>query len=40
MNNNASLTIKHLQEMKDNGEKIAMLTCYDAAFARSMDEAG
>jgi len=40
MNSNAPLTIKHLQEMKDNGEKIAMLTCYDAAFARSMDEAG
>jgi 3-methyl-2-oxobutanoate hydroxymethyltransferase len=26
--------------MKRQGEKIAMLTCYDAAFARAMDEAG
>jgi len=40
MINQAPLSIKHLQEMKRNGEKIAMLTCYDAAFARSMDEAG
>lgn len=40
MSNKAPLTIKHLQEMKRNGEKIAMLTCYDAAFAHSMDEAG
>ena len=34
------VTINHLQEMKQKGEKIAMLTCYDATFARSMDEAG
>ncbi len=40
MNSNAPLTIKHIQQMKQQGEKIAMLTCYDAAFARTMDEAG
>ena len=40
MNNKAPLTINHIQEMKRKGEKIAMLTCYDAAFARAMDEAG
>jgi 3-methyl-2-oxobutanoate hydroxymethyltransferase len=40
MNNKAPLTINHIQEMKRQGEKIAMLTCYDAAFARVMDEAG
>ena len=40
MNNKAPLTINHIQEMKRQGEKIAMLTCYDAAFARAMDEAG
>ena len=40
MNNKAPLTINHIQEMKRQGEKIAMLTCYDAVFARAMDEAG
>ena len=40
MNNKTPLTINHIQEMKRQGEKIAMLTCYDAAFARAMDEAG
>jgi 3-methyl-2-oxobutanoate hydroxymethyltransferase len=40
MNYKAPLTINHIQEMKRQGEKIAMLTCYDAAFARAMDEAG
>ena len=40
MNNKAPLTINYIQEMKRQGEKIAMLTCYDAAFARAMDEAG
>jgi 3-methyl-2-oxobutanoate hydroxymethyltransferase len=40
MSNKAPLTINHIQEMKRQGEKIAMLTCYDAAFARAMDEAG
>ena len=40
MNSKVPLTINHIQEMKRQGEKIAMLTCYDAAFARCMDAAG
>ena len=39
MNNRTPLTINHIQEMSRSGEKIAMLTCYDAVFARAMDEA-
>jgi 3-methyl-2-oxobutanoate hydroxymethyltransferase len=35
-----NLTITDLNEMKRSGEKIAMLTCYDATFARAMDSAG
>ncbi len=34
------LTIDHLVAMKRDGEKIAMLTCYDATFASEMDRAG
>lgn len=34
------LTIDHLLAMKRDGEKIAMLTCYDATFAAAMDLAG
>ena len=34
------LSITDLQEMKNQGKKIAMLTCYDATFAGSMDQAG
>jgi 3-methyl-2-oxobutanoate hydroxymethyltransferase len=34
------LTIPELQAMKGRGEKIAMLTAYDAGFASAMDEAG
>jgi 3-methyl-2-oxobutanoate hydroxymethyltransferase len=34
------LTIDHIAAMKRDGEKIAMLTCYDATFARAMDRAG
>jgi len=34
------LTIDRLAGMKARGEKIAMLTCYDASFARAMDRAG
>ena len=33
-------TMRRLQEMSRIGEKIAMLTCYDASFARALDEAG
>jgi len=34
------VTLHRLQEMHASGEKIAMLTCYDAAFASVLDEAG
>jgi 3-methyl-2-oxobutanoate hydroxymethyltransferase len=34
------ITTKVLQEMKRNGEKIAMLTAYDFSLARIIDDAG
>lgn len=34
------LTQTDLAGMKGNGERIAMLTCYDASFARACDAAG
>ncbi|MCS3609548.1 3-methyl-2-oxobutanoate hydroxymethyltransferase [Erwinia rhapontici] len=34
------ITLTHLQKMKKNGEKIAMLTCYDATFAHESSQAG
>ncbi len=34
------ITLHRLLEMSRAGEKIAALTCYDAAFARVLDEAG
>jgi len=40
MNNQSPLTINDLQGMKRTGEKITMLTCYDATFAAEMDGAG
>lgn len=40
MSSQASLTITDLTKMKQAGEKIAMLTCYDATFAAAMDQAG
>jgi len=39
MKSKTPLTISHLQNMKDQGTKIAMLTCYDATFASTMDQA-
>lgn len=32
-----AVTLPELQRMKETGEKIAMLTCYDASFAALMD---
>ena len=34
------LTLHRLREMHAAGEKIAMLTCYDASFAKVVDSAG
>ncbi len=40
MDNRKPITLHRLREMRAAGEKIAMLTCYDAAFARVLDGAG
>src|SRR5580700_8561116 len=40
MNNRKPITLHHLRQMHAAGEKIAMLTCYDATFAHILDEAG
>ncbi len=34
------VTIHTLQKMKDQGERISMLTCYDATFAKLFDRSG
>ena len=34
------LTLHRLRAMRDAGEKITMLPCYDASFARLLDDAG
>ena len=34
------VTIKVLEEMKSNNEKISMLTSYDYSFAKIIDSAG
>ncbi len=34
------ITLPKLQKMRADGEKIAMLTCYDASFAAVIEEAG
>lgn len=34
------LTTHHIQDMKRQGEPIAMVTAYDASFARLLDESG
>ena len=36
----SSITISTLQQMKQRGEKFAVLTAYDASFAQLIDEAG
>src|SRR6202030_3195448 len=40
VNKRKPITLHRLRELHAAGEKIAMLTCYDAAFARVLDEAG
>jgi 3-methyl-2-oxobutanoate hydroxymethyltransferase len=40
MGERPQLTLHRLNQMRAAGEKIAMLTCYDAAFARLLDDAG
>jgi 3-methyl-2-oxobutanoate hydroxymethyltransferase len=40
MNIRKPLTLRRLREMHSAGEKIAMLTCYDAMFATCLDAAG
>jgi 3-methyl-2-oxobutanoate hydroxymethyltransferase len=35
-----AVTVTSLQALREAGEKIAMLTCYDASFAALMDRAG
>ena len=40
MSNRKPVTLHRLREMHTSGEKIAMLTCYDAMFARVLDDAG
>ena len=35
-----TITLSNLQNMHSKGEKIAMLTCYDAAFAHVLENAG
>jgi 3-methyl-2-oxobutanoate hydroxymethyltransferase len=36
----SAITVPKLQTMRDAGERIAMLTCYDASFAALLDRAG
>jgi 3-methyl-2-oxobutanoate hydroxymethyltransferase len=36
----ASITIRHLREMKSEGRKISVLTSYDASMTRLIEEAG
>src|SRR6059058_3272917 len=40
MQTQGRVTIQTLKQKKARGEKIAMLTAYDATFARLLDEAG
>ncbi|MBN8760394.1 MAG: 3-methyl-2-oxobutanoate hydroxymethyltransferase [Thiobacillus sp. 65-69] len=36
----AAVTLSTLQAMRERGEKIAVLTCYDAGFSRALEAAG
>jgi 3-methyl-2-oxobutanoate hydroxymethyltransferase len=36
----SAITVPKLQSMRDAGERIVMLTCYDASFAALLDRAG
>ncbi|MGN6083121.1 3-methyl-2-oxobutanoate hydroxymethyltransferase [Trinickia sp.] len=38
--NRPKITVPKLQTMREAGEKIAMLTCYDASFASLLDRSG
>jgi 3-methyl-2-oxobutanoate hydroxymethyltransferase len=40
MTSRKALSIDNLTSMKHAGEKLAMVTCYDATFASAMDQAG
>jgi 3-methyl-2-oxobutanoate hydroxymethyltransferase len=40
MSDRSPMTLHRLQHMRAAGEKIAMLTCYDASFSRLLDESG
>src|SRR5881396_3058371 len=40
MSERKAVTLHRLREMHAQREPIAMLTCYDASFARVLDEAG
>ena len=39
-NTRKPITLHRLRELYTSGEKLTMLTCYDATFARVLDEAG
>ena len=38
--NRSTITVPKLQSMREAGERIAMLTCYDASFGALLDRAG
>jgi 3-methyl-2-oxobutanoate hydroxymethyltransferase len=40
MLNRRTITLHRLRQMHADREKIAMLTCYDATFAKILDDAG
>ena len=38
--NSVPVSVPHLRQMKSDGRRISMLTCYDATFAIAVDRAG